>query len=83
MDLKSIIGTVTGGVILAWLGTIQHGLSESKHNDDIQNVHLEYLKKSDEKQWGMLDEFTFSYIKSLLEDNEKLKDENQDLRDGK
>jgi hypothetical protein len=76
---QNLIATIVAGIILAWLASIEKGLNDSKHNDDIQNVHLEYMRKSDAKQWDMYDEMIVRQIESLLEENKRLKKEKEEL----
>lgn len=74
---QNLIATIVAGIVLAWLASIQSGLSDSKHNDDIQNVHLEYIRKSDEKQWDTFDNLTAKYIDNLINENKRLKEEKE------
>ena len=55
MDWKSISATVVGSIILAALMFLFSSIGESKHNDDIQNIHQGYLIKSSDKAWNFYD----------------------------
>ena len=77
--IQAVIGLVTM-VLIGCMGWLFTSISESKHNDDIQNVHLEYIRKSDNKQWDMFDVLTGKYIEQLLGENQRLKIENEKLK---
>ena len=75
MDWKSISATVVGSIILAALMFLFSSIGESKHNDDIQNIHQGYLIKSSDKAWNFYDNDKAVEISDLKDEIKLLKEE--------
>jgi len=59
MDKNVIIQIIIGVVVASIIGVISSlsdAIERGKHNDDIHNIEIEQLKKSNDRLWEYVDE---------------------------
>lgn len=80
---QNVVQFILGLVTLALCGAITWlftSVGESKHNDDIQNIHIEYLRTSDQRQWTFYDADQDRLIEDYKTEIRELKKEVEDWK---